>query len=115
MAVVVDRAVASSWSRLSGALATSPGLARYVASVVAVAIAVALTFVTPADAPAVWLWLGGSLLLAAARGDAGCEVLAAANLLTGRRGPEGCIVFMPIDAAESRRHADRTAGPDSAR
>ena len=86
------------------------GNARYVASVVVVAIAVGLTFVTPADEPAVWLWIGASLLLAAARGDAGCEVLAVANLLTGRRESVGCILFTPIDAAETRRRgAARTA------
>jgi hypothetical protein len=87
------------------------GEARYVASVVLVAIAVGLTFVTPADEPAVWLWIGVSLLLAAGRGDAGCEVLAVANLLTGRRESVGCILFTPIDAAETRRRgAAGTAG-----
>jgi len=65
--------------------------------------------VTPADEPAVWLWIGMSLVLAAARGDAGCEVLAVANLLTGRRERVGCIVFTPIDAAEARRLAARPA------
>jgi hypothetical protein len=115
MAVVADRALAGAWTRMPAALVTSPGPARYLAGVVAVGIAVGLTFVTPADAPAVWLWLGGSLLVGAARGDAGCEVLAVANLLTGRRRNDGCIVFAPIDAAESRRHAHRREPRSDAR
>jgi hypothetical protein len=75
----------------------------YAESLLAVAIAAALTFVTPADQPAVWAWLGGSLLLAAARGDGGCEALALANALGGRRDHGGCVLFTPLDAAEGRR------------
>jgi hypothetical protein len=93
-------------SLASGATGGS-GPTRYVASAAVLAIAVALTFVTPADEPAVWLWVGASLLLAAARGDAGCEVLAVANLLVGRRESVGCIVFTPIDVAEGRYRSRR--------
>jgi hypothetical protein len=79
----------------------------YLVSLLAVAIAAALTFVTPADQPAVWAWLGGSLLLAAARGDGGCEALAVANALSGRRERSGCVLFAPLDAAEARGRAVR--------
>ena len=46
------------------------------------------------------IFYGAALLLAAARGYAGCEVLAFSNALR-RRGDEiGCAVFSPIDAIE---------------
>ncbi len=81
----------------------------YATSLLAVTIAAALTFVTPADQPAVWAWLGGSLLLAAARGDGGCEALAVANAFGGRLDHGGCVLFTPLDAAEAqaRRSAVR--------
>ena len=50
----------------------------------------------------IWVWLGASMLLAAARGYAGCEVLAVSNLITGRRDQIGCILYSPIDAAEAK-------------
>lgn len=43
---------------------------------------------------------GASMLLAAARGYAGCEVLAISNWLFGRRDELGCPVFLPVDVAE---------------
>jgi len=43
------------------------------------------------------------MLLAALRGYGGCEVLAAPNLLGGRRDQFGCILFTPIDRAEAWR------------
>ena len=78
---------------------------------VLVAIPVGLTFVTPANGVAVWIWIGASLLLAAARGQGGCELLSFPNAITGRRDRIGCVVFTPIDAAEARRagHARRAA------
>jgi hypothetical protein len=51
----------------------------------------------------IWVWLGASMLVAAVRGYAGCEVLAIPNLLTGRRSQVGCPLFTPIDSLESRR------------
>jgi hypothetical protein len=50
----------------------------------------------------VWGFLGASMLLAAARGDGGCEVLAFPNAISGRRDRIGCILFTPIDTAEAR-------------
>jgi hypothetical protein len=54
-----------------------------------------------------WVFIGSSMLLGAARGDAGCEVLAFPNAITGRRDRIGCILFTPIDAAEARRSQGR--------
>ena len=48
------------------------------------------------------LFYGVSLILAAARGYAGCEVLAISNWLMRRNDQVGCVVFSPLDAAESR-------------
>lgn len=70
------------------------------------AAASALGAATPAHADiAFWGFLGTSMLLAAARGDGGCELLALPNAITGREDRIGCILFTPIDAAEARRRA----------
>jgi hypothetical protein len=50
-----------------------------------------------------WVWLGASMLLAAARGYGGCEVLAVSNLITGRRDQVGCFPYSPIDRWEAAR------------
>jgi hypothetical protein len=71
---------------------------------VALAGAFGLGAVAPVDVNvAFWGWLGSSLLLGAAFGYGGCEVLAFPNALTGRRDRVGCLLFTPIDAAEARR------------
>ena len=49
------------------------------------------------------LFYGASMLLAALRGYAGCEVLAVSNWLLGRDDQVGCLLFWPIDHAERRR------------
>ena len=78
-----------------------------------VALSLALSAVTPADGDVVfWVWLGASMLVAGAAGYGGCEVLAFPNVFTGRRDRIGCILFTPIDAAETRYAARRAArGP----
>ena len=48
------------------------------------------------------LFYGVSLLLAAVRGYAGCEILAISNWLLRRDDQVGCVVFNPLDAVESR-------------
>jgi hypothetical protein len=48
------------------------------------------------------VFYGTSMLLAALRGYAGCEVLAASNWLLGRDDQVGCLVFSPIDHLERR-------------
>jgi hypothetical protein len=61
-----------------------------------------VTFLTPADAVAIWVFFGGSMLVAAVKGYGGCEVLALPNAISGRRDQIGCILYGPIDAAEAR-------------
>lgn len=48
------------------------------------------------------LFYGVSMLLAALRGYAGCEVLALSNWLLHRDDQVGCVVFSPIDHLERR-------------
>lgn len=50
-------------------------------------------------------FLGISMLLAAARGDSGCELVTIPNAITGRRDRIGCVLFGPIDAADARRQS----------
>lgn len=50
---------------------------------------------------------GASMLLAALRGYAGCEVLAVPNWLLRRDDQLGCLVFAPVDHLEA--HVQRTA------
>jgi hypothetical protein len=74
--------------------------------------AVVLDVLTPASGEvAPWVWLGVSMLVAAARGYGGCEVLALSNLTTGRRDQIGCLLYTPIDRAEARRRASRLGDP----
>ncbi len=63
----------------------------------------------PFTRDAILLFYGSSLLLAAVRGYAGCESLAIANWLLRRDDQVGCVVFSPLDAAESRLTGKRTA------
>jgi hypothetical protein len=80
-----------------------------VANVLNVVLFLAL-YLTPAYAPvlsvtsdAALLFYGASMLLAALRGYAGCEVLAVSNWLLDRDDQVGCLLFWPIDHAERRR------------
>jgi hypothetical protein len=50
-----------------------------------------------------------SMWLAALRGYAGCEVLAASNWLLGRDDQVGCAFFWPVDQLEHRRAGRRPA------
>ena len=67
-------------------------------------------YLTPYYAPAIsftsdaaLLFYGASMLLAAARGYAGCEVLAISNTVLHRDDQIGCLVFGPIDQVERGR------------
>jgi len=53
------------------------------------------------------LFYGASMWLAAARGYAGCEVLAVSNWLLGRDDQVGCALFWPIDQLERHRTTRR--------
>jgi hypothetical protein len=75
-------------------------------------------YLTPQYAPALsatsdaaLLFYGTSMLLAAARGYAGCEVLAVSNWLLRRDDQIGCVVFSSLDHLERRAQpaADRAA------
>jgi hypothetical protein len=48
------------------------------------------------------LFYGSSMLLAAARGYAGCEVPAASNWVLRRDDQVGCVLFWPVDETERR-------------
>ena len=52
------------------------------------------------------LFYGVSMLVAAVRGYAGCEVLAISNWLLRRSDQVGCVVFSPLDAVEARRRPE---------
>jgi hypothetical protein len=73
---------------------------------ITIGTAAGIDVLTPASGEvALWVWLGASMLIAAARGYAGCEVLAVPNLITRQRDQIGCILFTPIDRAEAGRKA----------
>ena len=55
------------------------------------------------------LFYGTSMLLAAARGYAGCEVLAITNWILRRDDQVGCVVFSPLDEIESRTTGNAVA------
>ncbi len=55
------------------------------------------------------LFYGSYLLLADARGYAGCESLAISNWLLRRNDQVGCVVFSPLDAVEARATGKATA------
>jgi hypothetical protein len=70
---------------------------------------IAALYATPWYAPqfrftsdAALIFYGTSLLVAAARGYAGCEVLAIPNWLLRRDDQVGCLIFSPLDALERR-------------
>lgn len=50
----------------------------------------------------VLIFYGVSMLLAAAKGYAGCEITAISNWILGRDDQVGCVIFSPIDAIEAR-------------
>ena len=66
-------------------------------------------FAVPFTQDAALLFIGSTLVLAAVRGYAGCEVTAISNWLLRRDDQVGCVVFSPLDAAEAqffRRSSD---------
>jgi hypothetical protein len=65
---------------------------------------------------AAFVFYGASMLLAAARGYGGCEVLAMSNWLLRRDDQIGCLVLSPLDNLEKQRHeASGTHASGSAR
>ena len=64
------------------------------------AIAVVIFVVSP---PTAMIFYGTAMLLAAARGYGGCELLAFSNAILRRNDEIGCPVFSPVDAIETHR------------
>jgi hypothetical protein len=64
------------------------------------AVAGLLTLSQTRDATLVFL--GSTMLLAAARGYGGCETLAISNWLLRRDDQVGCVLFGPVDQLEAR-------------
>jgi len=77
-----------------------------------VAAAIALDFLTPVSEVALFSFIGASMLVAAVRGYAGCEVMAIPNSITGRSDQIGCVLYTPIDRAEAE--AGRSSAVDPA-
>lgn len=108
LSVALDRLVAAGVTRLAkvtGRLAsdvTRTWTVHLSALVVILASATTLTYVTPIDAGAIWLFLGVSLLVAGVRGDAGCEAVAIPNAIFRRRERTGCVAFLLVDSLEGR-------------
>ena len=53
------------------------------------------------------VFFGASMLVAAVRGYAGCEMLAVSNWLLRRDDQIGCVVFTPVDQWERRHRGAR--------
>lgn len=64
-------------------------------------------FFIPATAGGAFLFYGVSMLVAAFRRAGGCEVTAIGNAVLGRDDQVGCVLFGPIDAAETERRLAR--------
>jgi hypothetical protein len=65
--------------------------------------------VNPYTAGGAALFYGATLLVAAWRGQSGCEATVLSNSILGRDDQVGCPVFSPIDEAEARLKARRSA------
>ena len=64
---------------------------------------IVVLLVDPYTARGAELFYGATLLVAAWRGQPGCESTVISNWLLGRDDQVGCPVFSPIDQLEARR------------
>ena len=74
--------------------------------------------VNPYTAGGAALFYGATLLVAARRGQPGCEATVVSNAILGRDDQIGCPLFSPIDEAETRlaaRNAGRRQQPQVVR
>ncbi len=71
----------------------------------AVIVTTLVIVVAQAFPVAILMGIGSTLLLLAARGDDGCEILAVPNLVLRRRDHLACLPFTPIDEWERGRPA----------
>lgn len=67
--------------------------------------ALVLLFANHYTAGAAALFYGATLLLAAWRGQAGCEFTLLSNVVLGREDEIGCPILTPIDALEARQRS----------
>lgn len=110
--------VAWQWMRLqrdrtrleaTGPVATAINIVGF-ACLIAISFVPAISYV----GYAAFIFYGASMLLAAIRGYAGCEVLAVSNWLLRRDDQIGCLVLSPLDQLEQRLRQSRPSGPTSA-
>jgi hypothetical protein len=74
--------------------------------------------VNPYTAGGAALFYGATLIVAASRGQPGCEATVVSNAILGRDDQIGCPLFSPIDEAEARlaaRSASRSQQPQALR
>lgn len=90
----------------TGPLATTINIAVFIALVLTPLYAPLLSFTSNAAL----VFYGASMLLAAARGYGGCEVLAISNWILRRDDQIGCLVLSPIDAYEIRLKSSHSGG-----
>lgn len=109
--------IAWQWMRLrrdqtrleaTGPLATAINIIGF-ALLIAISFVPAISYV----GYAAFVFYGASMLLAAIRGYAGCEVLAVSNWLLHRDDQIGCLVLSPLDQLEQRLHQSRPSAPTS--
>lgn len=79
-----------------------PNLNPWLGAILALLPAVAIWATGGVRTLAVILFIGLSLVVAAVRGDGGCEVTALPAALTGRHTHLPCLLFSPIDWLEAR-------------
>lgn len=89
------RRVRTGWS-LEQAGATA------IVMLVVIGSATLLTFVSPMNRWDVFIFVGLSMWLAAARGYGGCELLALPNVVLRREDAIWCPIYSPIDRAEQQ-------------
>lgn len=87
----------------TGPLATTINIAVFIALVLTPLYAPPLALTSNAAL----VFYGASMLLAAARGYGGCEVLAISNWILRRDDQVGCLVLSPIDDYERRVNSTR--------
>jgi hypothetical protein len=87
---------------LSSAPRWSP--AQATAVVGALVAITALTLTPLADPATLWLFIGLSMLIAAVRGNSGCEIFEIPNMILRTNVATWCPIHTPIDNAERSRN-----------
>lgn len=98
--------VAAALSRVTG-----PVLGALAVIAVVLGFGTLLTFVTLVNRGALFLFVGLVMLLAALRGERGCELLTVSNLILRRRDAVWCPIHGPVDDAEARALARGARSP----